>query len=97
MDSEIYGKETDLIYPVGPWGGFEMKDTTRFFFFFFQMRFYYFTNNEPINIPQWTGKLSDRGKGDCHVNKVTGRFAYSVSLFLVSKILFRRDVLACML
>ena len=35
MDSEIYGKETDLIYPVGPWGGFEMKDTTRFFFFFF--------------------------------------------------------------
>ena len=28
------------------------------------MRFYYFTNNEPINIPQWTGKLSEnRGKG----------------------------------
>ena len=62
------------------------------------MRFYYFTNNEPINIPQWTGKLSEhRGKGDSHVNEVTGLFAYSVSLFLVSKILFRRDVLACML
>ena len=98
MDSEIYGKETDLIYPVGPWGGFEMKDTTRFFFFFFQMRFYYFTNNDPVNIPQWTGKLSEHSrKGDCHVNEVTRRFAYCVNLFLACKILFRRDVLACML
>lgn len=33
MDSEIYGKETDLIYPIGPWGSFEIKATARFFFF----------------------------------------------------------------
>ena len=50
MDSEIYGKETDLIYPIGPWGSLEIKDTTRFFLF--QMMFYYFTNNEPINSRQ---------------------------------------------
>lgn len=41
MDSEIYGKETDLIYPVGPWGGFEMKDTTHSFFFSDEVLLFY--------------------------------------------------------
>ena len=50
------------------------------------MRFYSFTNNEPINIPHWTGKLSEHSRnGDCHVNEVARRFAYSANLFLSVK------------
>lgn len=52
MYIKIYGNETDLIYPIGPWGSFKIKDTTHFFSSKWAVTFSQITNLNLVQLKQ---------------------------------------------